>query len=694
MSQPRSAYHSSGFSLDYEELSLVFAGETVRLTRTAFRIMGLLMQNAGRVVTKDAILEEVWQGRVVEEANISQHIFALRNLLARHGLSRELIANEPGLGYRFVGELDRTTGLAGKAAVQGATGRRLKTSEVDVGRRRLLQANLPIPPTPLIGRDAEVSELRELLQGDFRLITMTGGPGSGKSTLAAWTASLVAEDFPDGVAFVPLAAVFDPELVPSCVSQALGLGETGNRPIAEILTDYFSGRRMLLVLDNFEQVLPARRYLAEWLARADQLTMWVTSRAVLNLRGEMDYPVMPLPVPDLRKARRERFDSYPSVQLFIHRARLARPSFSLTSKNGRAVAEICSRLGGLPGAIELAAAKIKILETRALLARLASSCLDVLKDGPRDLAQHQQRMRSTVEWSYNLLGESDQVLLRRLSVFEGGFTLEAAEAICSLVNGLEVDVLEGVASLRNNSLAWPAAKKKDTEVQRFTMHEIVRQYGLERLGKDEKESIRRAHASRFRQEAERAEPRLIGDTLIETIEALDMDAGNVRAAVRWSIDHDPESAISIVAALRRYWQVRAQHRQARTWLDTLLNRCDDRNILIRARGLAAAGELACGDGDHESARPLIVAGLELLRDLGETSRARALNIFLGTSLLTSRDFAEAQALFLQTLEEARKAGDERCVASSLMHLGVCSYFLGDMDGSIRWHREALRPSEG
>jgi predicted ATPase/DNA-binding winged helix-turn-helix (wHTH) protein len=689
MSQSRSVYQSRSLTLDQEEMSILVDGVRVRLPPTAFRILTLLARNAGRLVTKEDILKEVWAGRVVEEANISQNIFTLRNALAQLGLSRDLIANEPGRGYRFIGEVIRSPSAAGKSVVPFAKGRP-ETQDFPLRRRQVAFGNLPIPPTPLIGREREVSELGALIgTGESRFTTLTGGPGSGKSALALWIAATVASCFPDGVVFVPLAGVPDADMVPAAVAQTLALGELHNRPILEVLDQYFQSRQMLVVLDNFEQVLSARRYVAEWLSRAGRLSLLISSRTVLNLRGEMDYPVMPLPVPDLKKSPRNTLNLYPSVQLFAQRARLAQPGFSLTRKNDRAIAEICARVGGLPGAIELAAAKIKILDPAALLARMASSCLDVLGDGPHDLALHQQRMRTTVEWSYNLLSDPDQILLRRLSVFAGGFTIEAAEAICTSVNGVAVDVLEGVASLRNNSLVWPTTRKLDSDFQRFTMHEVVREYGLECLSRGEEEPVRRAHVDYFRRAAEDAEPRLVGDALIETIKLLDMEAGNLRAAVRWSVDHDPESAIGIIAALRRYWQVRAQHRWARTQLDSLLRQYGDAKTLIRARGLAAGAELAFEDSDNELALAMIVDGVQLFRDLGEKSRLLALNMSLGASLLVSGELGRARMILLETLAEARQAGDRRCIAFSLMDLGACAYFLGDLEQSLRWYRECL-----
>ena len=688
-------YQFGSLTLDPEQISLVGTDGIVHLSPTGFQILSLLVRNAGRIVTKDSILKEVWQERFVEESNITQNIFVLRNILAQHGMSRTVIVNEPGRGYRFSGDVRLIPRVCDESLAafindaSGIAGHGTDSGGIQVERHRILPANLPLQPTPLIGRERDVSELMSLLERcENRVITLTGGPGSGKTALAARVVAEIAGRYPNGAVFVPLVEISEPDLVPFAVAQTLGLRDTGNQPIADALADYFRDRRMLLVLDNFEQILSAARYVTYWLSRAARLIVLITSRTLLNVRGEQEFPVMPLPFPDLRKTQDDQLGCYPSVDLFLRRARLAQPGFSLNRENCRAVAGICARVDGLPGAIELAAARVRILEPRALLARMEFNCLEVLNGGTRDLARHQQTMRSTVQWSYNLLNEPDRTLLGRLSVFIGGFTIEAAESVCSSINGVTINVLEGIAALRQNSLVWRAAKRRETDIPRFRMLEMVREYGLACLSKADEEANKRKYVAYFRQMAEDAEPRLNRGTLIETIAALDVEAGNILAAMRWAFEWDRESAINIIAALRRYWQVRAYHKQARKWLDNLL-KDESEKTLIRAKGLATAGALACTDSDFTSTRALITEGIQLFRDLGDGAQCRLLNIYLGTSLMANCDFAEAHRVLYESFSDAQEQGDLRGVATSLMNLGGCAYYLGDLDGSVRYYSQGL-----
>src|SRR5215208_5323612 len=354
--------------------------------------------------------------------------------------------------------------------------------------------NLPLQPTPLVGREKEVSEVRDLLRGiETRLLTLTGPGGTGKTRLALQAAADLLDDFPDGTFFVPLATLSEAELFLFTVAETLGVRETGEQPLDESLNDYLSERRLLLVLDNFEQVLGAAPTVTEMLAGAPELKVLATSRAPLGLYGEKEYAVPPLSVPDVRHLPDfKTLSQYEAVRLFIERAKSAKADFEVTDESAPAVAEICVRLDGLPLAIELAAARIKMLPPKAMLQRL-SSRLKLLTGGARDLPERQRTLRGTIEWSFALLDEGEQLLFGRLAVFSGGRTLEAIEAICDAEGDLPVDAFEGVSSLVDKSLI--RQEEEPGGEPRFVMLETVHEYAREKLGESsEAEEIKRVHA--------------------------------------------------------------------------------------------------------------------------------------------------------------------------------------------------------
>jgi len=382
--------------------------------------------------------------------------------------------------------------------------------------------NLPLQPTPLIGREKEVGEVCDLLRGhETRLLTLTGPGGTGKTRLALQTAADLLDDFPDGIYFVPLATLTAAELFSSAVAETLGVREVGEQPLGETLKDYLHERRLLLLLDNFEQVLRAAPTVTELLGAAPGLKVLVTSRTPLRLYGEKEYAVPPLSVPDVKHLPDlKTLSQYEAVRLFIERAKAAKVDFEVTDESAPAVAEICVRLDGLPLAIELAAARIKMLPPRAMLHRLGSR-LKLLTGGARDLPERQRTLRATIEWSYALLDEGEQLLFGRLAVFSGGRTLEAIEAICDAEGDLSVDAFEGVSSLLDKSLLRQEVGPGGEP--RFVMLETVHEYAREKLGESaEAEEIKRVHAQYFLTLAEEADPELRGQDQLEWLERLEV----------------------------------------------------------------------------------------------------------------------------------------------------------------------------
>ncbi len=540
--------------------------------------------------------------------------------------------------------------------------------------------NLPGPLTPLIGREQEIQAVCGLLQrSEARLVTLTGPGGVGKTRLGLEVATALLNDFGDGVCFVSLAPLSDPDLVVATIAQALGIQEAGEQPVADLLQASVRDKRLLLLLDNFEQVAAAAPGLADLLSVCPQLKMLVTSRAVLHVRAEHEFPVPPLALPDLEHLPgSETLAQYAAVALFLQCVQTSRPDFQLTPANTRAIAEICVRLDGLPLAIELAAARIKLLPPQALLTRLAHR-LQVLTSGARDAPVRQQTLRNTLAWSYDLLDAEAQRLFRRLSVFVGGCTLEAVEGIYTVLGNTPAEVLDGVASLMDKSLLRQV--EQEGGEPRLLMLATIREFGLEALeASGEMESTRRAHAAYYLALAEDAELELGGPRQGARLGQLEREHDNLRAALSWSLEQagdagarederSREIALRLGGALRGFWRVHGHISEGRNFLEHALAAREGSAAFVQAKALLAAATLAFIQGDYERAEALCKESLALYRELEDLPGIAHSLHELGLVSSTRGDIATARSLLAESLTLARVVDDEQLIAWALLHQG-------------------------
>ncbi len=530
--------------------------------------------------------------------------------------------------------------------------------------------NLPVPRTAFIGREHEAAGLRQLLSRvDVQLVTLTGPGGIGKTRLALQVAGEIADQFPGGVCFVALSAIGERGLIASTIAQAVGVHETGSQSPQESLKQYLGGlnRPMLLLLDNFEHLVSAAPVIAELLTAGPKLKVVVTSQAPLHVYGEHEFPVPPLALPDPKSTPPlEVLSRLPAVALFVERAKAVKHEFALTKENALTVAAICARLDGLPLAIELAAARIKLLSPSAMLARLESR-LNLLTGGARDLPTRQQTLRNTVDWSYGLLNAAEQTLFRRLSVFTGGCTLEGVEAVCDTKGDLGLDVLDGMASMVDKSLVQQV-EQVDAET-RFLMLSTIREYALERLAESDDESAtRRAHAAYYLVLAEEGAEDIA--THPEWLDRFEVEHDNFRLALDYLIKTgDADWGLRIGAALFHFWETREHLAEGRDSIARVLAlEGAAARPKLRARLLFAAAVLAAEQGDYGSARPLFEESIETCVELNDS---RGVAVALNALAVNARDrgeLAAASLLFERCVAIWKDLGDPSNIARALSNL--------------------------
>jgi non-specific serine/threonine protein kinase len=535
--------------------------------------------------------------------------------------------------------------------------------------------NLPIQVNRFIGREREITAVKGLLTTS-RLLTLAGAGGSGKTRLALQVATDLLEEFEHGVWWVELAALSDPLLVPQAVASVVGIPERAGCTVTEALADALRPKHLLLVLDNCEHLLTACVPLIETLLRTcAQLSVLVTSRAALTITGEAIWLVLPLRLPEpYQPPSIEGLLTYEAVQLFVERARSVLPSFALTPENAAAVVQVCCRLDGMPLAIELAAARIRTLAVEQIVARL-DDAYRLLNGGSRSALPRQQTLRAAMDWSYALLSAQEQSCFRRLAVFAGSFSLEAAEAISADKPGETYDVLDVLSSLIDKSLVLVEQRSGEA---RYRLLETIRQYGQDKLQEfAEAATVRRNHRDWYARLAEQAEPETLEARQKSVFDRLETEHDNLRAALAWSLEQqEAETAAQMGAAISRFWLLRGYMSEGRRWLERALSGFSAKNA-VRAKALNVAAMLASLQDDNNTARALVEESLELSRDLAERKQTGYALYILGRLARIEGNYAGAVTLLEESLALFRELRQNDDIALVLSDFGLTVLYLGD-----------------
>ena len=662
------SYRFGDFTLEPERAALLKAGMEIKVRPKVFDALRYLVENRGRLVPKEELIQALWPEAFVTDDSLVQCMVELRRALDDR--PQEILKTVPRRGYIFAAHV--STGN-GEAQTSADTPRMLQSQRFD--------QRLPVPRTPLLGRDREVEAVQQLLRDPaVRLVTLTGAGGSGKTRLAIELGRELASAFNGNVSFVTLGSISDAAMVPAAIAESIGIRETGGRSLLGLVKDYLRASEpspFLLLLDNLEHILAASAFVVELMESCRLLKVLVTSRAALHVYGEYEFPVPPLALPDSRLVTSlAALAENPSICLFAQRAAAVMPDFELTAENASLVAEICARVDGLPLAIELAAARVKMLPLSGILTRLESR-LQLLTAGARDLPERQQTLRNTIDWSYDLLTEAEQKLLRRLSIFWGGCTLEGAEAVCNTKNDLGGDIFDLMSSLVDKSLVQQ--RPQDTDEPRFRMLETIREYAVERLQQSgEEAATKRSHAAYCLVLAEEGNPDLAEPERAEWLTRCDIEHDNFRAALDWLFQtRDLEWSFRFCIALFRFWDMREHSAEGWVRLERLLQMAGTEFPRERAKTSLFLGAFATAQGGFPTATRYLEQGRAIYEELEDPSGVAVTINALAIMSRDRGDYVTAKRYFERSLAYWRQVNDRLATARCLHNLGNVSRICED-----------------
>jgi len=653
-------YRFAEFVLEPERASLARAGQEIKLRPKVFDALHYLIENRGRLVPKEELIQALWPESFVTDDSLVQCMVELRRALDDR--CQEILKTVPRRGYIFAAAV--TTQSSVRADAPPAT----SLPQVARGDHRL-----PVARTPLIGREREIEAVQQLLRDSaVRLVTLTGAGGSGKTRLGLELCHELAGIFQQRVFFVALGSINDPTAVPGAIAESVGIRETGGRPFLDLMKDYLRDCEpspVLLLLDNMEHILTASPVVVELIEASRSLKILITSQAPLRVYGEHEFPVPPLTLPDLRQTNSlPAMAENPAITLFAQRAQAVKPDFQLNAENASTIAEICSRVDGLPLAIELAAARVKMLPLNGILTRLESR-LQLLTTGARDLPERQQTLRNTIDWSYGLLNEAEQKLLRRLSVFWGGCTLEGAEAVGNTKDDLGHDIFDLMSSLVDKSLIQQ--RQQNNDEPRFRMLGTIREYTLERLQQSgEEAATKRAHAAYCLVLAEEGNPELSEPERSAWLTRCDIEHDDFRAALDFLVQtRDLDWGFRFSTAMFRFWDMREHSTEGRIRLEQIIHLAGTEYTRERARTCLFLAAFTTTQGDFLAAAHFTELGRTLFEELNDPW---GIALSWNAAAIGARDrgdYVSAQSNFEKSLSFWRATGDRTAVARCLHNLG-------------------------
>lgn len=704
--------HAFGpFRLDAEDQILFRGAEPLPVGRRAVALLCALVERPGVPVSKDALIKVAWSGLAIEESNLPVQIAALRKVLSGEPGGEHWIETLPRRGYRFVGPMI-TTGHNGAepqtpAAQEGAnllppivshelvgSDSGLKDTRVVDARNRAPTSlapaldNLPHDLSSFVGRASEIAEIGQLL-ASTRLLTLCGVGGVGKTRLAIRVAARMRPQFADGVWLVDLAGLLDPALLPHAVASTLGVLEQRGRPLISTLASHLQSKELLLVLDNCEHLKEACRNLAGALLRSSaSVRVMATSREVLGITGEVIFHVSPLSVPEAQHpADPATLLAFEAPLLFIERAACVKPGYQATISNASEIAQLCARLDGLPLAIELAAARLNVLSLSEICARLDKR-LVLLASRSGVAPPRHQTLRATIDWSHDILSDGERIVFRRLSVFAGGWTFEAAEAICPGNELNSSDILSVITTLIEKSIVTAQTQQHET---RYAMLATLREYANEKLIEaGEAEQLRERHLRYFSELTERVQPLLRGHDSGIWRDRLERDNDNLRAALQWSLEHgDRNDGLRLSGALEDYWRMLGQLTEGRHWLDSLLEAGPTDRSLPRARALFGAGRLAWGQGDLSRATELTQSALKIFRSVGDQWGVARSLMEIGLHSVARGEVKRAAVLANESLAVSCKIKDDYALGYALVLQAVLAEQANDKPKAEELFKECL-----